>query len=44
MCADPLLPAALLPDGWPGTVLRQNYDRWDTAYRAVLARWHRAHL
>lgn len=37
--ADPLLPDALLPDGWPGDALRQEYDRYDTAYRAVLREW-----
>jgi phenylacetic acid degradation operon negative regulatory protein len=37
--ADPLLPAELLPDGWPGSALRAEYDRYDAAYRAVLRRW-----
>jgi phenylacetic acid degradation operon negative regulatory protein len=37
--ADPLLPAELLPDGWPGGALRAEYDRYDAAYRAVLRRW-----
>lgn len=36
---DPLLPAALLPDDWPGDDLRQEYDGYDRAYRAVLAAW-----
>jgi phenylacetic acid degradation operon negative regulatory protein len=39
--ADPLLPAELLPDGWPGAALRHDYDRYDTAYRAVLRTWLR---
>lgn len=39
---DPLLPAELLPDGWPGAALRADYDRYDTAYRAVLATWFAA--
>jgi phenylacetic acid degradation operon negative regulatory protein len=39
--ADPLLPAELLPDGWPGADLRQEYDRYDAAYRAVLRAWFR---
>jgi len=43
LAADPLLPTAVLPDGWPGPVLRQTYDSWDAAYRGVLATWHRAH-
>lgn len=42
LAADPLLPAALLPPSWPGPRLRQVYGRWDTAYRAALADWHRA--
>jgi len=35
--ADPLLPAPLLPDGWPGPALRNEYGRYDRAYRALLA-------
>ena len=27
--ADPLLPAELLPEGWPGERLRTIYDGWD---------------
>ncbi len=37
--ADPLLPPALLPRGWPGEALRSDYDRYDTAYRTVLRSW-----
>ena len=37
--ADPLLPRELLPAGWPGDALRADYDRYDTAYRAVLRAW-----
>jgi phenylacetic acid degradation operon negative regulatory protein len=37
--ADPLLPPALLPDGWPGAALRREYDAYDAAYRAVLRAW-----
>lgn len=40
--ADPLLPGALLPGGWPGRELRARYDAWDTRYRELLADWHRA--
>jgi phenylacetic acid degradation operon negative regulatory protein len=36
---DPLLPTELLPAGWPGEVLRQEYDRYDAAYRALLRSW-----
>jgi phenylacetic acid degradation operon negative regulatory protein len=39
---DPLLPAELLPTGWPGSALRQNYARWDRRYRQVLAVWGRS--
>ena len=39
--ADPLLPLELLPEGWPGTRLRESYDAFDRAYRAVLAGWLR---
>lgn len=34
--SDPLLPAALLPDDWPGAGLRSQYDRFDAAYRQLL--------
>jgi phenylacetic acid degradation operon negative regulatory protein len=37
--SDPLLPAALLPRDWPGGPLREDYDRYDTAYRALLRTW-----
>jgi len=40
--ADPLLPAALLPDDWPGPTLRAAYASWDGDYRAVLRAWGRA--
>ncbi len=36
---DPLLPAAFLPEAWPGNDLRSEYDRYDAAYRRVLADW-----
>ena len=39
--ADPLLPAELLPEGWPGDRLRTTYDGWDTRYRATLSVWSR---
>lgn len=41
--ADPLLPAELLPADWPGGALRDDYDRYDAAYRAVLRTWMREH-
>jgi phenylacetic acid degradation operon negative regulatory protein len=39
--ADPLLPEDLLPARWPGTHLRDEYDRWDMRYRATLREWSR---
>lgn len=42
LLADPLLPRELWPRGWPGDALRADYDRYDTAYRALLARWNEA--
>jgi phenylacetic acid degradation operon negative regulatory protein len=39
--ADPLLPAELLPSGWPGAALRAVYDDWDARYRATLRSWSR---
>ncbi len=40
--ADPLLPAQLLPDTWPGAELRHTYDAWDRGYRQVLGAWARS--
>jgi phenylacetic acid degradation operon negative regulatory protein len=40
MQADPLLPAELLPDDWPGTALRTEYD----GYARVFARNWRARI
>jgi len=37
--SDPLLPATLLAQDWPGAKLREDYDRYDTAYRALLRTW-----
>lgn len=37
--ADPLLPAALLPEDWPGTRLRTREDRFDRSFKAVLRTW-----
>jgi phenylacetic acid degradation operon negative regulatory protein len=39
--ADPLLPVELLPAGWPGGVLREQYDDWDARYRSILEKWGR---
>lgn len=40
---DPLLPRDLLPAGWPGTELRDAYERFDAAYRSVLRAWFDEH-
>ena len=40
--ADPLLPDALLPTGWPGAALRAEYDRYDAAYQSLLRAWFRS--
>jgi phenylacetic acid degradation operon negative regulatory protein len=40
--ADPLLPPALLPEDWPGPLLRSSYAAWDAAYREVLRAWGRS--
>ncbi len=37
--ADPLLPRELLDRHWPGDSLRADYERYDAAYRSLLARW-----
>lgn len=42
LAADPLLPDELLPRDWPGAALRATYDEWDSAYRRLLAAWHRS--
>lgn len=39
--ADPLLPEELLSRDWPGTALREEYDRFDRAYRALLREYFR---
>ena len=38
---DPLLPAELLPDVWPGTELRVAFDHYDRAYWGLLRSWLR---
>ena len=40
--ADPLLPAELLPDRWPGDGLRTDFDRYDAAFRRVWRAWYRS--
>lgn len=40
--ADPLLPDELLPSGWPGSSVREDYERFDAAYRSVLGDWFRS--
>lgn len=41
LVADPLLPAALSPAGWPGAELRSTYAVWDRRYRRALRAWGR---
>ena len=43
LLGDPQLPDALLPPGWPGDELRRDYDRYDTAFKALWRDWFRAH-
>lgn len=40
---DPLLPAALLPDDWPGAELRARYEEYETAFRRLWNSWYRDH-
>jgi phenylacetic acid degradation operon negative regulatory protein len=42
LSADPLLPAALLPPGWPGAVLRDEYDGYQASLQALLRSWFRS--
>jgi len=43
LLADPALPSALLPPQWPGTALRDHYERFDLAFKVVLRDWLRLH-
>lgn len=40
--ADPLLPAALMPEGWPGPALRAGYAAYNVAYRERLSAFFRS--
>lgn len=40
--ADPLLPAELLPDDWPGPALRAGYHTYNAAYRRELSAFFRS--
>jgi phenylacetic acid degradation operon negative regulatory protein len=42
LLADPRLPDALLPRGWPGADLRADYDRYDRAFNQAWRQWFRA--
>jgi phenylacetic acid degradation operon negative regulatory protein len=42
LLADPLLPDALLPAGWPGADLRADYDRYDDAFNRAWRAWFRS--
>ena len=39
--ADPLLPEELLPRAWPGTALRDEYDRFDLGVPRLLRDYFR---
>lgn len=41
LVADPQLPAVLCPDGWPGDALRDDYERFDVAFKQVWRDWFR---
>jgi phenylacetic acid degradation operon negative regulatory protein len=40
--ADPLLPDELLPARWPGSSIREQYDRYEAALQSVLRTWFRS--
>ena len=42
LAADPLLPDELVPPRWPATALRDDYARFDAAFKAVWRDWFRA--
>lgn len=42
LLADPRLPAELQPPTWPGDELRTTFDRFDAAFSATWAHWHRS--
>jgi phenylacetic acid degradation operon negative regulatory protein len=42
LLADPRLPDALLPAGWPGSDLRADYDRYDAAFKRLWRDWFAA--
>ncbi len=42
LLADPLLPGALLPTGWPGRPLRRSYEEFDTAFTTAWTDWYRS--
>jgi phenylacetic acid degradation operon negative regulatory protein len=42
LSADPLLPAPLLPSGWPGAALREEYDGYQASLQALLRSWFRS--
>ena len=42
LLADPLLPDELLPPAWPGPGLREDYDRYDAAFKAAWRSWFHA--
>ena len=41
LVADPLLPPELLPRRWPGPSLREDYERYDAAFKSLWRDWFR---
>jgi len=41
LLADPLLPPALAPDGWPAGELRDAFARFDAGFKATWRTWYR---
>jgi phenylacetic acid degradation operon negative regulatory protein len=39
--SDPLLPDRLLPPRWPGDALRDEYERFDAAFKTTWRKWFR---
>lgn len=42
LLADPALPAELLPADWPGSALREAFDRFDDAFKETWRSWYRS--
>lgn len=42
LVADPALPTSLVPEDWPGSALRDAFDRFDAAFKATWRAWYRS--